>query len=266
MVGFFSTMDNPIVQENTVEVDKIQELAVYSDVTNVHFSIHDKKQVHLVLETFEKGPELGVQLINQRLEINVELLKKRNFIQGKQKISKLTIYLPNDFAEHYLIHSSVGNIRFADLILKEVQMKTGAGDIKIDNIESEKISIESGAGNIRLNQVDTLELFAKSVAGNIKGKECRGKLTIKSGAGNADFHVDGKDDLYMKSGAGNIRVHIQNPHNLNATLRVSAGIGNVQTDLPLGGEKASKLSGVLGSGEKQFLFKTGLGNINLYEA
>ncbi|MCM3740548.1 DUF4097 domain-containing protein [Oceanobacillus luteolus] len=264
MVGFFHKMGHPIVQENTVEAEEIRELAVYSDVTNIYFSVHDKKQVHLVLETFEKGPELGVQFMDRRLEINLEFLKKRSFIQMKQNTSTLTIYLPRDCADYYHIHSSVGNIRFTDLFFIEGKFKTGAGNIKVEDVDAEKITIESGAGNIRLNRVNTEDLHAVSGAGSIKGRECRGKINIKSGAGNVDFHVDGEDDLSMKSGAGNISVGFSGIANLNAALQVSAGFGNVQTDFPLEGKKPSNLSGVLGNGDKQFIFKTGVGNINLY--
>ena len=76
MADFFSSMGDPIVQENIVEVERVKELAVNSDVTSVHFSVHDKKRVDIVLETFEKGEDLAVRLINERLEINVGIPRK----------------------------------------------------------------------------------------------------------------------------------------------------------------------------------------------
>lgn len=226
MADFFSSMGDPIVQENIVEVERVKELAVNSDVTSVHFSVHDKKRVDIVLETFEKGEDLAVRLINERLEINVGIPRKWGIFQMKKRFGKLTIYLPEQFAERYEVKCSIGNVRMADMIFKQLEMKTGAGEVEICAISAEYLMLESGAGNI-------------------------------------EFHVDGEDDLLMKSGAGNIHVHFPNPEQLNATIEATAGLGSVRTDLPVGFEKSGEFSSVLGNGERDLKFTAGVGSIKL---
>lgn len=226
MADFFSSMGDPIVQENIVEVERVKELAVNSDVTSVHFSVHDKKRVDIVLETFEKGEDLAVRLINERLEINVGIPRKWGIFQMKKRFGKLTIYLPEQFAERYEVKCSIGNVRMADMIFKQLEMKTGAGEVEICAISAKYLMLESGAGNI-------------------------------------EFHVDGEDDLLMKSGAGNIHVHFPNPEQLNATIEATAGLGSVRTDLPVGFEKSGEFSSVLGNGERDLKFTAGIGSIKL---
>lgn len=265
MVNIFRTIGEPVVQEKTIELEHLKEVVINSDITNVVLLVCDQKQVHLMLETFKGGPELKLHLVNGRLEIDVKLQEKINIIQIRQEVSELTIHLPRNFADRYLIQSSVGNIKIFELTFQQLEMKTGAGDIKVKQVEAESISMESGAGNIKLNEVSTKKLFALSGAGNIKGKDCRGSVTVKSGAGNIDFHADGRDDLSLKSGAGNISVYLPDTSTLNATLKANAGIGKVRTDLPEESKKASKLSKVLGEGLQKLRFKTGVGNISIYK-
>lgn len=265
MRNFFDSTGESIRQENTVEVERIKELAVNSDVTNVHFSVHDKQRIDMVLETFEKGPELVVQQTNDRLEVNVEIPRKRRIFRMKKQYSKLTIYLPEQFAERYEVKCSVGNVRMANLIAKQLEVKTGAGEMKLCTINAEYLKLESGAGNIQLRAINAGHLVATAGAGNIKGNACHGELTLESGAGNIECDVDGEDDLFMKSGAGNIYVHFQNPEQLNASIGATAGLGNVWTDLPVGIEKAGKFSSVLGKGERDMTFITGVGNIKLFK-
>lgn len=264
MVNLFQSMGSPVVQEDRIEADHIFEIAVYADVSNVHFVVSKEKHAHIVLDTFNKGPQLEVNLINERLEIYAEMQHKRRIFQFGSQHGKLTIYLPKDFAENYLVHATAGNIRFQDLTFREAELKTGAGDIKVRDVEGEYLIAESGAGNITIKHM-TAELTAKSGAGNIKGIDCAGKLTVKSGAGNVDFQILGQDDVEMKSGAGNMHIHLPEPKNLDATLTVSAGLGNVRTDFTGGQDKSGNISKVYGNGKADLKFITGVGNINLYE-
>ena len=144
----------------------------------------------------------------------------------KKRFGKLTIYLPEQFAERYEVKCSIGNVRMADMIFKQLEMKTGAGEVEICAISAKYLMLESGAGNI-------------------------------------EFHVDGEDDLLMKSGAGNIHVHFPNPEQLNATIEATAGLGSVRTDLPVGFEKSGEFSSVLGNGERDLKFTAGVGSIKL---
>lgn len=266
MVNIFGGKRDPIVQENSVEIEHVPELEINSDIANINISIHDKKQIDIVLETFEKGPELQVNFVNEKLEIEARVLKERRIgIVVQSKPCKLKIKLPKDFAEQYTIKSSAGNIKAFDLQFNTALMKTGAGNIRLENIEAQKLDIESGAGNVKLKEIVSESLIAKSGAGNIEGDMCTGDIAAKTGSGNVRFKVDGEQNLQMTSGAGNINAFFTQPESLDATIKASAGLGNVKTDLPFlpAGEKSNKLSSVVGQGEKSFQFKTGVGNIHL---
>lgn len=234
------------VQENTIDVSHIEELIVESGISNVQLIPHEKKHVWVILETYEKGPELEVYLNDNVLRIVATMPGKRNwFITTSWETTKLTIYLPEDFAQEYQIQSTAGNL-------------------ELRGITAEHFEVESGAGNISLDWIDANQLIVKTGAGNIKGTGCTGELNISSGAGNIDFEVAGEHDVTVHSGAGNVDVYFENEKVLDAKLQVSAGLGKVRTNFPVDSTKNNKFSHVFGNGESDIKLSTGVGNINLY--
>lgn len=264
MVNIFGTPGKRIIQENTVELEHIKELVVDSNIANIQLLTHEEKHVQLMLETYENGPDLGVSLNNEVLQVDVKLPgKKKLLVIGKPEVSILYIYLPENFAEHYQIQTTVGNVTVSDLYGRKLVIETSAGNITINYVEMEKLTVESGAGNIKLEQIQSNQLVADSGAGNINGMYCKGKIIAESGAGNILFHVDGEEDVTMKTGVGNIHAYFTDIESLNATLTASASIGKVHSDFLMDG---NKFSHVFKDGEKTFTFKTGAGNIHLNRA
>lgn len=266
MINLFGLNREQIIQENTIEAGHMPELAINSDIANITFLTHDKQQVNIVLETYEKGPELQVNVVNEKLEINARVQKERRIgIIVQPKSCKLEVKLPKNFADHYTIQTSAGNISAADLVFNQAFLKTGAGNIRLENMNATKVELESGAGNIKVKSIDSVIFLAESGAGNIEGSLCTGSITARTGSGNVRFTVNGEQDLKMKSGAGNINVLFTRPENLNATIKASAGLGNVKSELPSHKNKntTNELSSAIGKGENSFHFKTGVGNIHL---
>lgn len=267
MVNIFGGNKESIVQENTVEIEHMQEVEINSDIANIVFLTHDKKQIDILLETFVDGPELQVNVVNQRLEITAKVYRKKiGIFISSVKPSKLEIKLPRDFADHYKVQSTAGNIKVANLKFDTAIMKTAAGNIRFENIEAKKLDLESSAGNIKVENINSETLTVQSGAGNIEGDACNGDITAKTGAGNVRFKVNGEQHLEMTSGAGTITAYFTEPEKLNATVEVNAGIGSVKTDIPFltNGKSQGNLSTVIGQGKNKFIFKTGVGSIRLF--
>lgn len=221
-------------------------LMIDSKITNVEMLPHAEKNVHVVLETFEEGPELEVFVSDEVKKIVVTMPGRRNwFMTTGSKKSHLTIYIPEEFVGFYEIQNSAGNMEIRDLV-------------------AERFEVGTGAGNIELNRMKTKRLIVKTGAGNIEGYDCSGELTIHSGAGNVEFHVDGEHDVYVSSGAGNVDIRIENDRALNATVELSAGLGNVHSNLLDTSMKSKKLSQVFGTGENKIKLSTGVGNVSIY--
>ncbi|MHA6253305.1 DUF4097 family beta strand repeat-containing protein [Oceanobacillus sp. CAU 1775] len=267
MVNLFKNKKEPVIQENTVKVSQIKEFEIHSDIVNIEFIIHDKAQVDITLETFEKGPELQMSLVNDRLVVEAEIPQKKRILNIRSgEYAKLEIRLPEDFAEHYKIKSATGNIKAKNLIFETMLMKTGAGNIDATNFHGKDIELRTGAGNIFVENIDSNRLEVDTGAGSVNGKSCSGKIVAKSGAGNVRFQVAGNQDLEMKSGAGNVHVDFMNLEELNATIRANVGLGNIVSDLPNqqgGTQKSNKLSIILGEGTYNHEFKSGVGSIYL---
>lgn len=262
MVNLFGTPGKRIIQENSVELEHIKKLVVESNIASIKVSTHEEKYVQLVLETYENGPDLGVALNNEVLQVDVKLPGRMKLLAiGKPEVSMLYIYLPENFAEYYQIQTTVGNVTVNDLYGRELEIETSAGNITINYVEMEKLTVESGAGNIKLEQIQSNQLVADSGAGNINGMYCKGKIIAESGAGNILFHVDGEEDVTVKTGVGNIQAYFNDIESLNATLTASASVGKVHSDFLMDG---NKFSHVFKDGEKTITFKAGAGNINLY--
>lgn len=254
-----------IIEENTIKVQHVEELVINSDIANILFVTHLKKQVDVLLETYKKGPELQVNVVNKMLEINATVQDKKKVFITPPDFCKLTIKLPSDLATRYMVHSTAGNIKAANLTFNTANLKTNAGNIWLENLDANELTLESGAGNIRMRHIDSETLIAQTGAGNIEGNDCTGDITAKTGAGNIRVNLDGDEHVKLNSGTGSIHAFFKQPDSLNATIKASAGIGSIQTDLPFlfDGEKSSKLSSVVGQGEKILQFNTGVGSIHL---
>ena len=266
MVNLFNMKKEPIIQENTVEVAQVRELEIRSDVVNIEFLIHDKPQVDITLETFDKGPDLQVNIVNDCLVIEAEVEKKRRVITfSGANVATLEVRLPEDFAEHYDVNSSTGNINAKNLLFETMLMKTGAGNIDAANFHGKSIELRSGAGNVHAENLAGERVELDTGAGNVEGRNCSGKIIAKSGAGNIRFKVIGDQDLEMKSGAGNVHVDFAAISELNASIEAKAGLGNVSTNFPeqQGTQKQSKFAIVLGEGKYNHEFKAGVGSVHL---
>jgi len=267
MVRFFGGNGKPIVEENTVEIARIEELEVQADIENIQFIVHEKKKVEIKLETFEKGPELQVNMMNNRLEINAGLPREiKTIINWKVPNCKLEIKIPVEFAVHYTVVTSTGSIKAKNLLFETMTMKTGAGSITAENFHGRELILKSGAGSIKVENIDTEVLETDTGAGSVIGKICSGKIIAKSGAGSIRFTVSGEQDLEMNAGAGSIYTYFTNPKNVNATVHTSTGIGTVKTNLPhpSSEQKSSNLSTTFGDGKYNYELKSGVGSVYLY--
>src|SRR5699024_1067077 len=144
-----------------------EDLEVQADIADVHFIVHEKKKVEIKLETFEKGPELQVHMVNNRLEINAGLPREiKTIFNWKAPNCKLEIKIPAEFAAYCQVNTSTGSIKARNLLFETMTMKTGAGSITAENFHGKALVLKSGAGSIKVENIDTEVLETDTGAGS----------------------------------------------------------------------------------------------------
>ena len=145
-----------------------------------------------------------------------------------------------------------------DLVLKEIDITTGAGRFTADIISAKKVSLELGAGEVIINQLIALnEADIEGGTGKITiGGGSLNNLRFEMGVGELNLcsRLSGNSDLELGIGEANVvLIGTRDDYMLD----VNKGIG----DISLEGESVS--GGKIGSGDARVNISGGIGAINV---
>lgn len=257
----FGISGSHVIQEDTFSLDQVNELFVDAEIANVQLVTHEENYAKIILETYEKGPDLDVSLENDRLIVFVEDRKRKRFFNFRtSNYCTLYIYIPKGNLLNYQMLTGAGDVTISNIEGSVLFLKTGAGNVTMETVTMKRIKLSSGAGNVTLNHVHADHMTFSSGAGRIVGFDCKGKISAESGAGNINITIDGEDDVSLSTGVGNIEVTLPEIETLDATIDISSGIGRVNSDFVSLGGKSTQ---VFNNGTNRLTFKTGAGNIYL---
>lgn len=150
------------------------------------------------LKTYSKAGESQEKAENDTLTIKIEN-EKCKFLCINQKISKVELYIPEDYENKININSKYG-------------------DIKIENFENSIIDIIEDAGDIKIDDVNTANIdnkYGDIKIGNIK----QGNIKASSG----DIKIDNSDNLKIENQYGDIEIN-----KINEYINIKANCGDIK--------------------------------------
>jgi hypothetical protein len=161
------------------------------------------------------------------------------------------------------IKTGGGDVRTSDLE-GAVRLKTSGGDVEVTDVKG-NVDAETSGGDLRVRRL----------SGNLVLRTAGGDINATGVAGHVEIHSAGGDIVVslvrgnaqggeVETSGGEIKVALDPAVNLN--LELSAGSGDVHTDLPLttnGTVSESNLRGALGKGGELLRLRSSGGDIHL---
>jgi hypothetical protein len=126
-----------------------------------------------------------------------------------------------------------------------------------------RLELDTGAGNVTVDGVQG-EISARSGAGNVRVQGAADPVELDVGAGEIDYEGEPQGDCVFNSNVGNVTLRL--PSDVNAEIRLTTGIGNVDLGgFDVEGEiSRTEVDGLIGTGEEATIeAHTGAGNVVL---
>ena len=220
-----------------------------SDSDNIKIKIYSEKEKAKITDK------------ETELDIRVET-KECKFICLNKKISKIELYLPENYEKEININNKYGDIDIksfeksniniiedaGDIKLEKankVDIKNNYGDIKIDEIKQG--NIKQSAGDVEINKVDNIKI--KNNYGDIKINEISEYIEIDEDAGDVkiktinitkdssiknnvgDIRIEKTNDIYIdaKTDVGSTRIN-ENNHKSDITLKIENNVGDIKVN------------------------------------
>ena len=183
-----------------LQIDKqYEELFKEINIDSTAANIEIKKSADnmIKLKTYSKAGESQEKVENDTLTIKIEN-EKCKFLCINTKISKIELYLPEDYENKININSKYG-------------------DIKIENFENSIIDIIEDAGDIKIAGVNTANIDNKY--GDIKIGNIN-KGNIKASAG--DIEIINTDNIKIENKYGDVKID-----NINECINIKANCGDI---------------------------------------
>ena len=240
--------------ENTYE-----KININSDASDVIIKKSENENIYLKVYSEKEYSKVE----NNETELNIEVKQKKcGIICINNKISKVELYLPENYEKEINIENKYGDIEIdsfekANLKIKEdvgdiklekaniVDIKNNYGDIKINEIN--KGTIKESAGDIKINKVNNIKIEnnygdtlieeineyveIEEDAGDIKINTLNIKQnsTIKNNAGDID--INNTNDIYIdaKTDVGSTKIN-NNNNKAEITLKIEDNVGDIKVN------------------------------------
>lgn len=178
--------------------------------------------------------------------------------------------------------TSSGNVEFAG-IQGELSGSTSSGDIIVKNLQGEKFNVTTSSGKIQQSNIVVKEVAVKTISGGIQVNYLKaewvlfdsnsGSISCTDFAGDTKAHTMSGDvvisvieecALDIETTSGDITL-LSEQINLNATVEINIGSGDIETNLQMSVNENSKngIKGVIGDGKNLIWLKASSGDIRV---
>lgn len=175
------------------EFDKIN---INSDAADIEIKQSQDEKIYLKI--YSEKEHYKVE--NNEIELNIKIKQKKcGVFCINNKISKVELYLPENYE-------------------KEINIENNYGDIKIESFEKANLNIQEDAGDINLEKASIADI--KNNYGDIKINEIN-KGTIKASAG--DIEINKVNNIDIKNNYGDTKIN-----EINEYVKIDADAGDVK--------------------------------------
>jgi hypothetical protein len=143
--------------------------------------------------------------------------------------------------------------------------ETGSGDVTASTIAGGMVEVETGSGNISLSGITATRLRVGAGSGDVRITEAKAPdADVETGSGNISVTLAGGfQSLSVEAGSGDVEVLA--PTTIGATVDISTGSGDIETEFPIQVTRKTSdgLRGTIGDGKGTLTVETGSGDVIL---
>lgn len=235
------------------------KINIETDAADIKIKKSENEDIYLKIYS-EKDHS---KVVDNEIELNIEVTQKKCIgICINNKISKIELYLPENFDKEIYINNNYGDIEIESFENAKLDIKEDAGDIKIEkanivNInnnygdikinEIKEGTIKEAAGDITINKVNSIDI--KNNYGDTKIEEINEYVRIDGDAGDikiinlnitkdssidtnvGDIRIENTNDIYIdaKTDVGSAKVNSNN-NKSEITLKIDNNVGDIKVN------------------------------------
>ena len=236
-----------------------EKINIKTDAADIEIKKSENEDIYLKIYS-EKN---RAKVLDNETELNIEVTQKKCVgICINNKLSKVELYIPENYNKKINIENKYGDIEIDSFENLNLDIKEDAGDIKIgasnivninNNYGDIKINeikvgtINESAGDVEINKVNSIDI--KNNYGDVKITEINEYVKIDSDAGDikinnlkitkdstietntGDIKIDNTNEIYIdsKTDIGETRINKNNDKS-EITLKIKNNVGDIRVN------------------------------------
>lgn len=213
-------VSNELIVDETYNID-FNEININTDSSEVYIKESLDNEIKVVI--YGDKEHTKVDTANNKLSI-ISTNKKCIGFCFNTKVSKVEVYLPNDYNKLVIINNKYGDIEVGKFLNANIKIKEDCGDVSvlggsIVNINNDygdiilgtakKAIINESAGDIEVKDVESIE--AKNSYGDIEISKVNEYINITSECGDVEIdNLNLEKNSYIKNSLGDITINNTN--------------------------------------------------------
>ncbi|WP_026908679.1 DUF4097 family beta strand repeat-containing protein [Paucisalibacillus globulus] len=218
----FGTSRETVKHERSFDIQKVNDLIISVDVTDVEVIIHELPKVDIMFESYEGGPGLEIMDADNALTIiSKKEHKGPTFVFGELPKCYLKIYVPTDIANHWDVSATSGIIHASHIVSKTFRANATSGKVTLSKITAEKINVHTTSGKMLLKELRADKLRFHANSGIVEIHSSYGDISGQVGSGSILISEAKGEDLEVKSGSG--KIILKEVYMENAAVKANSG-------------------------------------------
>ncbi len=215
-----------------------EKIDINTDAADVYIKKSEDENIHVKIYSEKEKSKI----IDDEIELNIKVEQKKCVgICINNKISKVELYIPENYEKEVNIDNNYGDIKIDSFENLNLNIKEDAGDIEV--ISANKVNIDNNygdikigtikdgtikedAGDIEINKVNNIDI--KNKFGDTKIEEIDEYIKISADAGDIKINkLNITKDSFIETNAGDVKIENTNDIYIDAQTDVgSAKINN----------------------------------------
>ena len=236
-----------------------EKININTDAADVYIKKAEDENIHVKIYSEKEKSKV----IDNEIELNIEVEQKKCVgICINNKISKVELYIPENYEKDIKIKNNYGDIKIDSFESLNLDIKEDAGDIEINSANIVNINnnygdikigiikegtIKESAGDIEINKVNSIDI--KNNFGDTTIQEINEYIKIDADAGDVkinnlnitknsfietntgDIKINNTNDIYIdaETDVGNAKIN-NNNKNSEIILKINNNVGDIKVN------------------------------------
>ena len=202
-----------------------EKIDINTDAADVYIKKSEDENIHVKIYSEKEKSKI----IDDEIELNIKVEQKKCVgICINNKISKVELYIPENYEKEVNIDNNYGDIKIDSFENLNLNIKEDAGDIEV--ISANKVNIDNNYGDIKIEEIDEY-IKISADAGDIKINKLN--ITkdsfIETNAG--DVKIENTNDIYIdaQTDVGSAKIN-NNNRNAEIILKIDNNVGDIKVN------------------------------------